>query len=90
MSNDPVEIAMTALQTAQRAELKGENHEKLCAERYANIDYRLSKIDESFKSLFAAVETLKSTAYKASGVDVVVRYIFLFIGAFGVVWGILT
>lgn len=85
---------------AEQAQMSIDAHEKICAERYSNIATQLKDVKEaqgkaadahkaSQDKIYTAIDELRKTAYKAGGIDLAVRYGCLFIGAIGVIYGIM-
>jgi hypothetical protein len=100
-------LAQHALDIATQAKFVGESaqkavdyHEKTCAERYLNINGKLSELhsglrnavtrhETSIEKIYIVLDQLRATAHKAGGLDIAFRYLCLVIGAVGVVWGIM-
>ena len=89
-----------AQNTADKALMQISAHEQLCSERYANINRQLGEVKasqdksatdtrHSIDKIYAALDGLKATAYKASGIDIALRYACIFIGAAGAIYGMI-
>lgn len=88
-------------QTDSKAELAMHtitSYEKICTERYENINKQLegvrmaqSKAADaeklSIEKIYLSLDELKKTAYGARGIDIALRYMCLLLGAAGVIYG---
>lgn len=99
MENREVErLAQAAKTIAERAEQSISSHERICTERYGRINQQLGEAKTAlrgvvmdqrshFTRLYEAIDGLKSTANKAAGIDIAIRYGVLLLGAVGIVFG---
>lgn len=96
---DAMQIALEAKHTADLALQNQAAHERLCAERYSNINRQLSDValtqkdaardfNTSISKIYGVLDSLRATANKAGGIDIALRYLCLLIGAAGVIYGI--
>lgn len=92
--------AMEADMKAESARMSLSAHEKLTAERYENLNLRITdmntqisnagaKHEATIEKIYLALDKLKEAVSKAAGADVAIKYVFAMIGAAGALYGFL-
>lgn len=93
----------TATEAAHHADLVEKtilSHEQICGERYGTIKDDLKEVKQaqsfanadhksSIEKVYLVLDTLRTTAGKAAGLDLAFRYFCLLVGMGGVIWGVL-